>query len=281
MNLNIRQRVFRLLLVSSVMTFCVLVAVLIGGMLSIRYSLTEKSDVLSEYSTKYIQDVMGERSKDALETLAKAKAQYIEKELVDRSLDAKYLSELMHRFLILPSSDMSRRNIANPMYETIESGEVYMNYTPELRERGISAALAEEIDHASNISDALIPFGERYKGYESGFFVGSKNGYYIALETTADGSNIPFTDDYYLNYDFQKRPWYEKGKDLKEPAFTEVYADMNGVLGVYCVTSYCGRYQHCVQYALYLSSCCRYCSWFRRFQLYFGFLGRCHCFRKK
>ena len=238
MNLNIRQRVFRLLLVSSVMTFCVLVAVLIGGMLSIRYSLTEKSDVLSEYSTKYIQDVMGERSKDALETLAKAKAQYIEKELVDRSLDAKYLSELMHRFLILPSSDMSRRNIANPMYETIESGEVYMNYTPELRERGISAALAEEIDHASNISDALIPFGERYKGYESGFFVGSKNGYYIALETTADGSNIPFTDDYYLNYDFQKRPWYEKGKDLKEPAFTEVYADMNGVLGVSCVTSY-------------------------------------------
>ena len=101
MNLNIRQRVFRLLLVSSVMTFLVLVAVLIGGMLSIRYSLTEKSDVLSEYSTKYVQGVMGERSKDALETLAKAKAQYIEKELVDRSLDAKFLAELMHRFLIL------------------------------------------------------------------------------------------------------------------------------------------------------------------------------------
>ena len=238
MNLNIRQRVFRLVLFSSAMTFLVLVAVLIVGMFSIRYSLNEKSSVLSEYSTEYIQDVMMERSKDALETLAKNKAQYIEKELVDRTWDAKFLAELMHRFLILPSSDMSMRNIASPMYETIQSGEPYMNYTPELRERGISATLAEEIRHASNISDALIPFGERYKGYESGFFVGSKNGYYIALETTADGSDIPFTDDYFLNYDFQKRPWYEKGKDLKEPAFTEVYADMNGSLGVSCVTSY-------------------------------------------
>ena len=238
MNLNIRQRVFRLVLVSSAMTFLVLCAVLIVGMLSIRYSLTEKSDVLSEYSTKYIQDVMGERSKDALETLAKNKAEYIEKELVDRALDAKLLSGLMRRFLSLSSSDISGRNIANPNYQTIKSGEPYMNYSPELRRRGLSAEISAEIDRVSNISDALVPFGERYKGYESGFFVGSKNGYYIALETTADGSDIPFVDDYFLNYDFQKRPWYEKGKNANEPTFTEVYTDMNGGLGVSCVTSY-------------------------------------------
>ena len=238
MKLNIRQRVFRLVLFSSIMTFVLLVAVLIVGMLSIHYNLSEKSGVLSEYSTKYIQDVMEERSKNALETLAKNKAEYIEKELVDRSLDAKFLAGLMHRFLSLSSSDISGRNIANPNYQTIKSGEPYMNYSPELRARGISAEISAEIARVSNISDALVPFGERYKGYESGFFVGSKNGYYIALETTADGSDIPFADDYFLNYDFQKRPWYFKGKDAKEPTFTEVYTDMNGGIGVSCVTSY-------------------------------------------
>ena len=238
MKINIRQRVFRLLLVSSAMTFFVLVAVLIFGMLSIRYNLNTKSDVLSEYSTGYIQEVMQERSKIALETLAKDKAEYIERELFDRTLDVKLFAELMHGFLSLPPSDISRRDISNPMYQTIQSGEPYISYTPELRARGISSAIQAEIDRSSNISDLLIPLGERYKGYESGFFVASKNGYYIALETTSDGSDVPFEEDYFLNYDFQKRPWYMKGKDSKEPTFTEVYADMNGVLGVSCVMSY-------------------------------------------
>ncbi len=235
---NIRQRVFRLVLFSSIMTFIILVGVLIIGMSTIRYNFNEKSTTLSDHSTRYIQDAMKERSKVSLETLAKAKAEYIEQQLLDVKWNTKFFSELMHLYLSLPASDISRRSISNPMYKIIKSGEPYMNYTPELRMRGVSAAIQAEIDRVSSITDVFIPFGESFKGYESGFFVGSKNGYYIALETTADGSDIPFTDDYFLNYDFQKRPWYMKGKEVKEPTFTEIYADMNGAIGVSCVTSY-------------------------------------------
>ena len=238
MKSGIRQRVFKLVLFSSILIFVILVGVLVIGMSTIRYNLSEKSDELREYSTNYIQEAMKERSKSALEALAKDKAEYIEQQLLDVKWNAKFLSELMHRYLNLPESDISRRSISNPMYQKIKSGEPYINYTPELRVRGVSAALQSEIDRVSNITNVLIPFGEGFKGYESGFFIGSKNGYYIALETTADGSDIPFTDDYFLNYDFQKRPWYDMGKEVKEPTFTEIYADMNGAIGVSCVTSY-------------------------------------------
>ena len=241
MKAGIRQRVFKLVLFSSILIFVILVGVLVIGMSTIRYNLSEKSDELREYSTNYIQEAMKERSKSALEALAKDKAEYIEQQLLDVKWNAKFLSELMHRYLSLPASDISRRSISNPMYQKIKSGEPYINYTPELRVRGVSAALQSEIDRVSNITNVLIPFGAGFKGYESGFFIGSKNGYYIALETTADGNDIPFTDDYFLNYDFQKRPWYQMGKDVKEPTFTEIYADMNGAIGVSCVTSYVER----------------------------------------
>ena len=46
--------------------------------------------------------------------------------------------------------------------QPIRSGEAFIFYTPELRRRGIDAALAEEINRACNISSYLIPFGRRY-----------------------------------------------------------------------------------------------------------------------
>ena len=238
MKSNIRQRVFKLVLFSSILTFVILVGVLVIGMLSIRYSLNEKSTVLSEYSTEYIQEIMLERNKNSLELLAQAKAESIDKELIDMMWSARFLSGIMQRYLTLPSSDFSKRTISNPMYKTIKSGEPYMIYTPELRARGVSAALQSEIDRVSNIADVFISLGATYKGFDSGFLVGSKNGYFFALESTADGSDIPFTDDYFLNFDFKKRPWYIKGKDAKEPTFTDVYADVNGIIGVSCVMAY-------------------------------------------
>ena len=58
MKLNIRQRVFRLVLSASVLTFPVLASVLLIGIISIRYTLEEKSEALSKYSVDYTEQVV-------------------------------------------------------------------------------------------------------------------------------------------------------------------------------------------------------------------------------
>lgn len=238
MKLNIRQRVFRLVLSSSVITFLVLVVVLIFGMLSIRYNLNEKSTSLSEYSTSYVQDVMKERSKNTLQRLVTSKAQYIDRELMEQSYDVRYLADGMNILLTAPSSDISRRTLPDIADQAIHSGEAYIFYTPALLERGINDAIAEEINRTCNISDLLVPYGNRYRGYISSFMIASESGYFVCVETTNDGSNVVYPDEFLNTYDFHHRPWYEVGKNTTKPVFTDVYIDTDGLASLACVMSY-------------------------------------------
>ena len=238
MKSNIRQRVFRLVLSASVLTFLVLVGVALIGMFAIRYTLDERSAALSEYSANYIQQTVTERRKIGLQELATAKAQYIDKELTKQSWDAKYLSDAMNIELKTPSTGFLARNLAVANYQPIHSGEAYIFYTPEFRERAIDAALAEEINRACNISSYLIPFGDRYQSYFSSFMVSSKNGYFICVETAFNEEFIDFDEEFLTTYDFRTRPWYKIGENASSPVFTDVYNDMSGDPSLACVTPY-------------------------------------------
>lgn len=238
MKSSISQRVFRLVLSASMLTFLVLVGVVLIGMLSIRYTLDERSEALSEYSTDYIQRVVTERRKVELQELATAKAQYIDKELTKQILDAKYLSSAMNLELKTPTTGFLARNLAVANYQPIHSGEAYIFYTPELRERAIDAALAEEINRACNISSYLIPFGDRYQSYFSSFMAASKNGYFICVETSFNEEFISFDEEFLTTYDFRTRPWYKIGENASSSAFTDVYNDTEGHLSLACVTPY-------------------------------------------
>ena len=202
MKSNIRQRVFRLVLSSSGLTFLVLAIVLIIGMVAIRYNLNESSTALSEYSTNYIRNIMKERSKVELKTLAKAKADHINNELKEHAWDANYLSDVMNRLLTLPLSDISRLTLPNAAYQTILFGEAYVYYTPSLLQQGINDAVAEEIDRTGNIADWIVPFMHRYKDYESSFTIASENGFWVCAETSAAGGKILFSEEYFTTYDF-------------------------------------------------------------------------------
>ncbi|MBQ6297064.1 MAG: SpoIIE family protein phosphatase [Selenomonadaceae bacterium] len=238
MKSNIRQRVFRLVLSASVLTFLVLVGVALIGMISIRYTLDERSAELSEYSANYIQQTVTERRKIGLQELATAKAQYIDKELTKQSWDAQYLADAMNLELKTPTTGFLARNLAVANYQPIHSGEAYIFYTPELRERGIDAALAEEINRSCNISSYLIPFGSRYQSYFSSFMVAAKNGYFICVETAFNEELIDFDEEFLTSYDFRTRPWYKIGENASSPVFTDVYNDTEGNPSLACVTPY-------------------------------------------
>ena len=238
MKLNIRQRVFRLVLSTSVLTFLVLVAVVLIGMFLIHQSLREKSTALSEYSTNYIQDAMKAQTRETLKLLARAKAFYIEGALLEQSWDARSISEEMTDLLTVPLSDISRQTLPSANYQVIHSGEVYIYYTPALIRQGINAAIAEEIERTCNISKLLAPFGTRYKGYIAAITVASENGYFVCIETDPNDRDIEFSEEFFTTYDFHTRPWYETGKNASSPIFTDVYIDTEGLPVLSCVMSY-------------------------------------------
>jgi len=238
MKLNIRQRVFRLVLTASVLTFLVLAIVLTVGIFSIRYELDEKSKALSKYSVDYIQQVVTERKKSELKELAQVKAQQIDKALKEQSSDAEYLSAAINIELKTPTTGFAAHNLAVANQRSVHTGEAYIFYTQNLLERGIDAALEDRINRAGNISKFFIPYGKRYKNYFSSFIAASKNGYFICVETTEDGSDIEFSEDFLMNYDFRTRPWYKIGENTKKPVFTDIYVDTSGNAVMACVMSY-------------------------------------------
>ena len=238
MKYNIRQRVFRLVLSASVLTFVVLAIVSLIGILSIHYKLDERSDTLSKYSVDYIEQVVTERKKSELKEVAQAQAQQIDNALKEQSFDAEYLAEAMNIELKTPTTGFLARNLVVSNYNPVKSGEAYIFYTPELIERGIDSALAEEINRAGNIASFFIPFGDRYKSYFSSFMAASKNGYYVCVETSFDGRDIEFSDGFLTSYDFRTRPWYKIGTNIKAPVFTDVYTDTMGNPSLACVMSY-------------------------------------------
>ena len=216
----------------------VLAIVSLVGILSIHYELDEKSETLSQYSVDYIEQVVTERKKSELKEIAQAKAQQIDQALQEQSLDADYLAEAMNIELKTPTTGFLARNLVVANYNPVKSGEAYIFYTPELIERGIDSALAEEISRAGNIARFFIPFGDRYKSYFSSFMAASKNGYYVCVETSFDGSDITFSDGFLTSYDFRTRPWYKIGENIKSPVFTDVYTDTMGNPSMACVMSY-------------------------------------------
>lgn len=236
MKSNIRQRVFRLVLSSSLITFFVLSLVLIVGMLLIRAELSEKSISLREYSAEYIQEAMKNRGKSELETLAKAKAHHLDDGMLDIEAQAQYLADGMNNIL---SSSPEYKNLKVANYETIYEGEPYIFYTSEILRRGIDANLADEVSRASGIADLLVPFGKIYlSDYVASFLVASKNGYYICVETTNEGNTIDFSDEFLSGYDARTRPWYQKGEKASKPIFTDIYNDTGGIPAISCVAPY-------------------------------------------
>ena len=185
MKLNIRQRVFRLVLSASVLTFPVLAIVLLIGIILIHYTLEEKSEALSKYLVDYIEQVVTERKTSESEKISQGNAEEIDRALNEQSLDADCLAKEMNIELKSPTIGFSAQNLIMENYEPIPSGAVYIFYTPELLERGIDPALSQEITRAGNIAKFFIPFGERYKSHYSSFMAASKNGYYICVETSS------------------------------------------------------------------------------------------------
>ena len=204
-------------------------------MLSIRAELDEKSNLLSEYSVEYIQEAIKNRGKSELKTLAKAKAQHIDQELMEIGLDAQYLADGMN---IALSSPPAQRNLKVANYEQIYTGEPYIFYTSEILRRGIDANLADEVARASTIVDLLVPFGRRYINSTISFLAASKNGYFICVETTPEGNTIDFAEEFLSGYDARTRPWYKKGETATKSVFTDVYTDTGGIPAISCVAPY-------------------------------------------
>lgn len=228
-----------MVLLGSLATFLVVGSTFLVGMFLTHNEIKEKSSLLSEYSSSYVQDIMEEQGKRELSVIVKSVTILIDGALQEISADTEYFSEGVTLELKSPTTGFSARNlpVVND-HQSVRSGETYIFYTPDLLKRGIDPALEQEIERAGNISKFFDPLGNRFRGYVASFMVASKNGYYICVETTADGSNIDFSEEFLTTYDFRERPWYKEGEQVKKPTFTDIFTDTEGTPSFACVAPY-------------------------------------------
>lgn len=236
--MDIRQRLLRLVLMGSALTFLVMGGVLLYGMFMVHEILFERGENIGASAAGYTKQFVEQQAKKQLEEVAKAQAELIEQELVHMGKQVTYLSNEMHIILSSPENYPSRI-LPDPRFQAIHSGEVYIHYGAELQKRGVNEALGREIAKASNIKDALVAIGEDYADYPSSCLVGSKDGYIICLDTVPHGDHmVKMTEDFLASFDPRERPWYRIAKTARVPVFTDVYMGADGYPCITCAFPY-------------------------------------------
>lgn len=239
--MNIRQRVLRLVLSGSLLTFAAMSVFFVYGMFTMRSELVRQRETLGRSAAGYTENFAAEQAKRRLSEAARTQALYIESKLDEIARDVRYLSEGMRLILTSPEA-YPPRALPDPRRETIRSGEPYLHYGPRLQSEGVSARLAGEIRLAANAAEYLVPMARLYGRDASSIFVGSKNGYTVCVDHTADeGGVVNMTEEFLSQYDPRERPWYRAAQSAagrSRPVFTDLYIGADGPLCLTCALPY-------------------------------------------
>ena len=233
-DIGIRQRVFRLVLSASLVTFFLMGALALYSIFMIRGEIRDQSAELGGYAAEFAGKTAENQIRERLQEVARMRAQSIDAALSEVSDSVKLLSETMSLVLKAPDSNAPRA-LPDPRRRAIQSGEAYIHYGRTLRENGMTPALEREIGVAANVADFLVPVAKLYSQTESSFFVGSRRGYMICVDNIPGGGTVPMTEDFLTKYDPTERPWY---KDTKGPFFHDVYIGAEGRPSLTCTVSY-------------------------------------------
>lgn len=172
------------------------------------------------------------QGKDTLLRLAASQAHQADDLIVNVSHDVEVLSKSMTRICQHPEY-YSERSIADPLYENIRSGQVYILYSNEdiARDR----ALRHEIGIASSIQDEMADIALTYKPHRVSLYAASEHGYFITVDIMPDDGLSDEMDGTHI-FEARERTWYLAAKEAGKLVFSDVYMDY--VTGKPCIT--CG-----------------------------------------
>ena len=212
--LNIYQRVLRLSLLGSLLTFAIMSGLYVYAIFTINGTLREQTIDLGDTVFTYIEDEMNEQVKLRMTETTQVRAQLINRELENAVKDVQWLSDFVSMNLKNPELHMPH-TLPNALYEDVYSGRPYIFFSSELVAQGIDEKISREIGVASACEDLLLTMSNEYDC----IVVASKNGYVIRIDKLPDeNALVPLCKEpLKSSYDSRSRDWYLQGEKISAP----------------------------------------------------------------
>ena len=233
MKLNIHKKVLILVLGTGLATFLVLGLFSYMSKTILQKDMAKMSVNLGKKSASYTDEILIAELKQTLGSLAKAKAEYINREMAIARYDAAILAEAMTEIISNPEKHPPK-TLPDPRTQSVKNGQTYLIFAPDIRDN-VTPAFMQEISIAANISGLLEEISKYYSQYNCTAFAGSEKGWYFCSRIVLDDSgkanfneNIPFSHERIYNFDPRKRPWYIKAAEAKKPVVSDLYMTLTG-----------------------------------------------------
>ncbi|MBD3879677.1 MAG: hypothetical protein SR1Q5_08390, partial [Quinella sp. 1Q5] len=227
MKWNIQKRLLVLVLAAGILSFLTLSGLSFYGLLTVRNEMEEMGDDLSKAGANFTESLVTYQLKKTLEDLAKARAEFIDRETETIRSDVKILSRTMTQIASHPE-DYKPVKLINPQFEPVYNTQTYLTYGPDVKRDGLTPELEYEIGIASNIRTSLTPLAGTFIDYKSSCYVGSKDGWFICSSVFPDNNGpLPFEESEFFDYDPRERPWYKAAIATNAPVFSDLYAHVN------------------------------------------------------
>ena len=233
MKLNIHKKVLTLVLGTGLATFLVLGIFSYLAETIVQKDMAKMSVNLGKKSASYTDEILIEELTQTLGELAKAKAEFINREMTITRDDATILAEAMTNIMAHPENYLPRTQ-PDPRTQSVKNGQTYMIFAPDIRDK-VTPELMQEISIAANISDLLEEMTRNYSEYNCTAFAGSVKGWYFCSRIVLDDNgaanfneNIPFSYERIYEFDPRKRPWYIKAVEAKKPVISDLYMTLTG-----------------------------------------------------
>ena len=191
-----------------------------------------------ESTAQITEDFAVKQAKKHLLELATEKSRRMEFGINEMQHDSISIANQITQILTHPEK-YKTTNLPNHYEKIIYSGEPYIHFAPEVVKNGISDELKNEVAITSNIEDTLRIIAKFYEGYQTSFYIGSKNGYLICIDNLPNKQDkVIFNDKFDETFDPRERPWYKEIEKKKQPHLIDYYSEYEGFIAINCGAPY-------------------------------------------
>ena len=228
MRLNIHGKVLRLGLGAGLTTFLVLGIFAYFGKSAVQRDMADMSVELGEKSASYTDELIRAQLKQTIGELAKAKAQFIDRQMSVTQEDATILANAMTEIMSHPEN-YNPQTLPDPRTDPVKQGEPYRIYAPDIRDN-LTPDILNEHALAANIKNLLAEMLKAYIGSNATAFAGGEKGWYICARMILDengntdfNETVSFSHERIYEFDPRKRPWYISAKNANAPVISDLY----------------------------------------------------------
>jgi len=233
LRLNIHKKVLFLVVGAGLVTFLVLGFFSYLGKNLVQQDMAQMSIELGNKSASYTDELLSNELKKTLGELTKAKAAFINREMMITQDNAEILADAMTKIMSHPENYLPKTQ-PDPRTQSVLNGQTYLIFAPDIRDK-VPPEMMTEISIAANIAPLLEEMTRSHSKYSCTAFAGSEKGWYFCSRIVLDDNGtahfdqtIPFSHERIYDFDPRKRPWYIKAATAQAPVISDLYMTFTG-----------------------------------------------------